>query len=62
MREPFDRFLSLHDELREKFPKLIKEARRLTESTVDPKRGCSEETWGVLWDKPLFANVPSPPA
>lgn len=57
MPEPLDRFLRLHDELRERFPKSIEDACELAKSTVDPKTECPEEMWGILWDKPLFANV-----
>ena len=57
MPEPLDRFLGLHDELWEKFPKYIEEARRCAESTVDRKTEFPEKMWSVLWNRPLFASV-----
>ena len=62
MPEPLDRFLSLHDEVREKFPKLIKDARRLAESTWDPKTKCPEEMWAFSGTSRCLQMSTSPPA
>ena len=54
---PLDRFLELHDQLKEERLGCIEEAACLAGSTTDPAKATEHEIWSVLWDKPLYANV-----
>lgn len=51
------RFLALHDTLRTHHPDAIEEANRLAAATIDPRFANAESIWGLLWNKPLYANA-----
>ena len=52
-----DQFNELHARLAARFPEDIGKAQSLAASTVDPRTATAEAIWGVLWDKPLYANA-----
>jgi hypothetical protein len=51
------RFYALHDLLIMHHPEAIAEAKKLAASTVDAQSANAEAIWGLLWDKPLYANA-----